>query len=128
MKTKEILSKLQPHNDKTESVFGTNDWLHRILPNMAQATRSAMIEFSYNKTMEWLKSQGEEQKHCLIKLAQKRRNLVIEQSRNDATKLFEKKMVQRAMLIGKGTEKARKIEAAIEDLKTDIPITTVEDL
>ena len=50
-----ILSKLQPHNDKTESIFGTNDWLHRILPNMAQETCSAMIEFSYNSTMEWLK-------------------------------------------------------------------------
>ena len=55
LKTQTILSKLQPHNDKTESVFGTNDWLHRILPNMAQETRSAMIEFSYNSNMECLK-------------------------------------------------------------------------
>ena len=62
MKTQAILSKLQPHNDKTESVFGAIDWLHRILPNMAQETRSALIELSYNSTMEWLKSQGEEQK------------------------------------------------------------------
>jgi len=55
LETQTILSKLQPHNDKTESVFGTNDWLHRILPNMAQETRSAMIEFSYNSNMECLK-------------------------------------------------------------------------
>lgn len=49
--TQTILSKLHPHNNKSESVFGANDWLNRILPNMAQATRSAMIEFSYNQTL-----------------------------------------------------------------------------
>ena len=30
---KAVLSKLQPHNDRTESVFGANDWLCRLLPN-----------------------------------------------------------------------------------------------
>ena len=110
LETQIVLSKLQPHNDKTESVFGTNDWLHRILPNMAQETRSAMIEFSYNSTMEWLKHQGEEQKCTLIALAQKRRHLVIEQSRNDAKQLLEKKMVHRAKLIEKGKEKAKKLQ------------------
>ena len=109
LETKKILSELQPHNDKTESVFGTNDWLHRILPNMAQATRSAMIEFSYNETMEWLKSQGEEQKRSLITLVQKCRHLVIEQSRSDSRQLFQKKIVQRARLIEKGREKAKKV-------------------
>ena len=110
LETQIVLSKLQPHNDKTESVFGTNDWLHRILPNMAQETCSAMIEFSYNSTMEWLKHQGEEQKCTLIALAQKRRHLVIEQSRNDAKQLLEKEMVHRAKLIEKGKEKAKKLQ------------------
>jgi len=110
LETQTILSKLQPHNDKTESVFGTNDWLHQILPNMAQETRSAMTEFSYNSTMEWLKNQGEEQKCTLIALAQKRRDLVIEQSRNDAKQLLEKKMVLQAKLIKKGIEKAKKLQ------------------
>lgn len=95
---------------------------------MAQETRTAMIEFSYNSTMEWLKNQGEEQKCTLIALAQKRRHLVTEQSRNDAKQLLEKKMVHRAKLIEKGREKAKKIAAAIEDLKTDVLITTVEGL
>ena len=75
---------------KTESVFGTNDWLHRILPNMAQETCTAMIEFSYNSTMDWLKNQGKEQKRTLVALVQKRRHLVIEQSRNNAKQLLEK--------------------------------------
>ena len=39
---KSILSELQPHNDKTESVFGANDWLNTILPNISQSTRSCM--------------------------------------------------------------------------------------
>lgn len=50
METQEVLSKLKPPNDKTESVFGVNDWL---LPNMTQATQSAMIEFSVYKSMQW---------------------------------------------------------------------------
>jgi len=127
LETQTILSKLQPHNDKTESVFGTYDWLHQILPNMAQETRSAMTEFSYNSTMEWLKNQGEEQKCTLIALAQKRRHLVIEQSRNDAKQLLEK-MIHQAKLIKKKNRKGKKIAAAIEDLKTNILITTVEGL
>ena len=77
---------------------------------MAQETRSAMIEFSYNSTMEWLKNQGEKQKHTHIALAQKRRYLVIEQSRNNAKQLLEKKMVYRAKLIEKGREKAKKLQ------------------
>ena len=36
-------------------------------------------------------------------------------------------MVHRAKLIEKGREKAKKIAPAIEDLKTDILITTVEE-
>ena len=86
-----------------------------------------MIEFSYNSTMEWLKNQGEEQKCTLVALAQKHMHLVIEQSRNNAKQLLEKKMVHRAKLIEKGREK-QKIVAAIEDLKTDILITTIEGL
>ena len=87
-----------------------------------------MIEFSYNSTMEWLKSQGEEQKSTLIALAQQRRHLVIEKSKNDAKQLFDKKIGHRAKLIEKGREKAKKIAAAIEDLRTDVLITTIEDL
>jgi len=87
LETQTILSKFH------RVYFVTNGWLHQILPNMAQETHSAMIEFSYNLSMEWLKNQGEEQKCTLIALAQKHRHLVIEQSRNDAKQLLEKKMV-----------------------------------
>ena len=33
-KTSDVLSLLQPHNDTTESIFGMNDWLTIVLPNM----------------------------------------------------------------------------------------------
>jgi len=77
---------------------------------MAKKTLSAMIEFSYNLTMEWLKNQVEEQKCTLIALAQKRRHLVIEQSRNDAKQLLEKKMIHRAKLIKKRNRKDKKLQ------------------
>ena len=85
--------RLQAHNDKTESVFGANDWLNTVLPNMSQSTRSCMLEFSYNKTMEWLKTQSREQTQTLIALAQERKNVVQEQTKREQQDLFKKKLV-----------------------------------
>ena len=65
-----VLSVLKPHNDRTEGVFGANNWLNRILPSMAQSTRSSLLEFSYNKTIKRLMAQGEQQKLALIIIAQ----------------------------------------------------------
>ena len=98
METQEILSKLKPHNDKTESVFGVNDWLNRILPSMSQATQSVMIEFSANKTMEWLKNQAGELKVNLITLARKNGSSM-KIKKQDAKLLVERKMHQRAELV-----------------------------
>ena len=64
-----VLSNLQPHNDRCESVFGCNDWLSKILPNMAQSPHSTMVEFSLNYTMKWLKDQEEKHKQVLLTLA-----------------------------------------------------------
>ena len=128
IETQSILCQLKPHNDQTESVFGTNDWLDRIVPNMAQATRSAMIEIAYNKTMKSLKSQGEEQKHSLIKLAQQRRRIVAEQAKQGTAQRIKEKVIQRTMLIEKGKRKAQKSSALIEALKDEIVIVTAEML
>ena len=125
--TREVLSKLKPHNDKTESVFGVNDWLNRILPNMKQATRSVMIEFSVNQTMKWLKDQAEEQKHSLIALARKKRKEHEEELKKEEVKLMEKKRIQRAALVQQG-EKKREMELALVDsLKSTPLIVTVEE-
>lgn len=109
-----VLSKLQPHNDRSEGVFGCNDWLNKILPNMAQSTRSTMIEFSLNNTMKWLKEQGEKQKQALLTLAQEQRRTVLHESREDAKYVFEKKLEQRIKAIesahAKHKEKEKKFK------------------
>ena len=117
LETQEVLSKLKSHNDKTESAFGVNGWLNRILPNMTQVTQSAMIEFSINKTMQWLKDQAEEQKRCLIIQAWKTRQHHEEQMRRDAKSLMEKKVLQRAELVEQGDKKREKAVAIIDDLR-----------
>ena len=114
-RTQSVLSKLQPHNDRCESVFGCNDWLSKILPNMAQSTRSTMVEFSLNNTMKWLKDQGEKQKQVLLTLAQERRRAVMCESREGAKYVFERKLEQRSKSIklahAKSKEKQAKIQA-----------------
>lgn len=128
LETQEILSKLKPHNDKTESVFGVNDWLNRILPNMSQATRSVMIEFSANKTMEWLKNQAGELKVNLITLARKKRKQHEDQKKQDAKLLVERKMHQRAELVKRGKKKKEKGEALVQDLRKTPLFATVKEL
>ena len=81
-------------------MFGANDWLSRILPNAAQSTRS---EFSYNKTMEWLKAQGEEQKRILITFAPHRRKIVLQEAREDINIMM--KLQEREKAIEKEQER-----------------------
>ena len=90
--TQSVLSEIRPHNDRTESIFGCNDWLCNVLPNMAQATRSVMIEFSYNKTIKWLKMKGEEQKASLTSLVQARSKVIQEEAKQEASCILEKKL------------------------------------
>ncbi len=123
-----VLSKLQPHNDRTESVFGANDWLTRILPNMAQSTRSTMLEFSCNKTMEWLKAQGEEQKQVLIGLAQDRRKAVLKETQEEAKRLFERKVEVRRKVVEKAQVREKQREKRLDDIKSDHLISSVDEL
>lgn len=127
LKTQATLSKLKPHNDKTESVFGLNDWLNRILPNMAQATRSVMIEFSVNKTMQWLKDQAQEQKIALIAIARNKRREVEEHRKKEAEVLLERKVQIHTDAVKQGEKKKEKREALIQDLKQISLISTVEE-
>ena len=123
-----VLSKLQPHNDRSESAFGLNDWLNKILPNMAQSTRSTMIEFSFNNTMKWLKDQGEEQKKALLVLAQEQRKAVLQESREASKYVFERKLHQRSEAIKLAHAKRAKKEKKVESIKSHHLITTVTEL
>ena len=75
----------------TESVFGCNDWLssYRAFPNMAQATRSVMVEFAYNKTTKWLKLKGEEYKAALITISQAKRREIQREQKQQADVILE---------------------------------------
>ena len=86
-----------------------------------------MIEFSMNKTMQWLKDQAEEQKRCLIIQARKTRQHHEEQMRRDAKSLMEKKVLQRAELVEQGEKKKEKAVAIIDNLRKSPLIATVKE-
>ena len=116
-----VLSKLQPHNNRSESVFGCNDWLSKILPNMAQSTHSTMIEFSLNNTMKWLKEQGETQKQALLTLAQEKRRAVLCES-------SERKLKQRSKATELAHAKIKEKEKIKQAIQSHHLITSVAEL
>ena len=83
--TRDILSKLKPHNDACESALGTNDWISRSLQNLCQQTQSTLVEVSHNKTIQWLQSQESSVKAKVIALASTSRRNVKTESDNNAT-------------------------------------------
>ena len=110
------------------SVFGMNDWLSTILPNMQQATKSALIEFSYNGTMQWLKAQGEQQKQVLISLAQTRRKAVFEERRQEAAALLKAKIDDRIVAIKQAQLNQEKVDDIIDKVKSEMVITSLDEL
>ena len=127
-KTNDVLSQLEPHNDKTESIFGMNDWLTVVLPNMSQTTRSALIEFSYNKTMKWLKDLGQEQKEKLISIAQARRRIIYQEKMQEKNALLQQKVELRNEAIDVAKRKAQEVDELIDQLKMELIITSIKEL
>ena len=125
---KAVLSKLQPHNDRTESVFGANDWLCRLLPNMAQSTRSTMLEFSYNKTMDWLKLQGEEREQALVSLAQQRRKDVVLEIREEAESLHKAKLEGQRREVRKAQEREKVRLDKLDSIKDETLVSSIDQL
>ena len=125
---KSILSVLLPHNDIAESVFGLNDWLTSTVPNMQQATRSVMIEFSYNKTMEWLKSQTADQKELLISLAQSRQREFEKVKRCKSKSLLKQKVASQIKAVEKGKLQYEKTLQVMQELKSEQLITSADEL
>ena len=123
-----VLSKLQPHNDRSESVLSCNNWLSKILPNMAQSTHSTMIEFSLNNTMKWLNEQGKKQKQVLLTLAQEQRRRVLGECREDAKYVFERKLEQRSKAIELAQAKIKEKEKVIQAIQSHCLITSITKL
>jgi uncharacterized coiled-coil protein SlyX len=63
-----------------------------------------MLEFAYNKTMEWLKTQSREQTQTLIALAQERKTVVQQQTKQEQQNLFKKKIRGTKESFGKSQE------------------------
>ena len=66
-----VLCQLRPNNDLCESILGLNDYLVTALPNMAQQTRSNLVELKKNKTISWLESLPPKQQEHINRLAVK---------------------------------------------------------
>ena len=70
-KVRDILCRLKPSNDVSESVLGLNDYLTTAIPNLHQMARSNLVEVKKNKALSWLSSIPEEKQHAVIDLAVK---------------------------------------------------------
>ena len=105
-----------------------NDWLTIILPNMSQTTRSALIEFSYNKTMEWLKDLGQEQKEKLISIAQARRQIIYQEKMHEKNALLQQKVELRNEAIDVAKRRAHEVDELIDQLKIKPVITSIKEL
>ena len=127
-KTCAVLSSLAPHNDLTESVFGMNDWLTTILPNMAQSTKTALIEFSYNNTINWLHKHEKAEKQNLIALAQRRGQAVFKEKQQEKERCLNQKIKCRAEAIELAKQKHSKSDKVIEMLKLESGISSIKEL
>ena len=127
-KTCAVLSSLAPHNDLTESVFGMNDWLTTILPNMAQSTKTVLIEFSYNKTINWLHKHEKAEKQNLIALAQRRGQAVFKEKQQEKERCLNQKIKRRAEAIELAKQKHSKSDKVIEMLKLESVISSIKEL
>lgn len=81
---KKALSQLKPSNDVCESVLGLNDYLTTALPNLAQVSRSNLVQMKKNKTLEWLDTLPQQQQNSIVDLAVQRRKQVLESCKEDA--------------------------------------------
>ena len=90
--TRDILSKLKPHNDACESALGTNDWISRSLKNLHQQTQSTLVEMSHNKTIQWLQSQESSVKAKVIALASTSRRSVQQNRKKMQQQISEKRL------------------------------------
>lgn len=75
-----VLRQLCP-NDVCESILGPNDYLVTALPNMAQQTRSDLIEVKKNKTISWLESLSPKQQKHITKLAVRNRRAIYRETK-----------------------------------------------
>ena len=95
---------------------------------MAQSTRSTMLEFSYNKTMDWLKSQGEERERALVTLAQQRKKDVVYEVREEAERLHKAKLEGRRREVEKAQAREKVRLDKLDSIKDETLVSSIDQL
>ena len=126
--TKAILVTLKPNNDICESTFGLNDWLTSSIPNMRQQTRSALIEFSYNHTAQWLQGKEVEDQARIIKVATSKRKEVAKEEKEREAQQKSSRQAQRKKAQAQAEKRAERMRVLKATLQDEHLITTEEEL
>lgn len=103
---KALLSKMPPTNDFMESTLALNDFLHGMVNNMSQLTRSTMVEVLKNETGQWFEKLQDNSRKEVISLAKKRKKQVIRHEEELSKKRKEKRRKAHEELVKK-KEKSR---------------------
>ena len=127
-KTKEVLANLKPNNDLCESLFSLNNWLTTQMPNASQATKSNIVEFSYNHTVKWLDQQPDEVQKEIIGAAVANRRTIRQQKqlRTEQYKKARREKVEVAL--EKAAQKQMNASAEISELENEHLIHTLAEL
>lgn len=125
---KAVLSNFNHITIELKVCLELNDWLCRLLPNMAQSTSSTMLEFSYNKTMDWLKSQGEERERAQVTLAQQRKKDVVYEVRKEAEWLHKAKLEGQRREVEKAQAREKVRLDKLDSIKDETLVSSIDQL
>ena len=122
-KTADVLKKLEPSNDLSESILGLNDYLCTALPNLVQLTKSNLVELKKNHTMKWFNDLPEERREIIIEIAMKKRKDVREDFKN-TQKFISERRQSRMLQKKKKIDTLRKKQAVEKEQLSKLHLIT----
>ena len=87
-----------------------------------------MLEFSYNKTMDWLKSQGEERERAQVTLAQQRKKDVVYEVREEAERLHKTKLEGQRREVEKAQAQEKVRLDKLDSIKDETLVSSIDQL
>ena len=105
-----------------------NDWLTTAFPSVRQQIRSALIEMSNNKTVEWLFEQPPDRRNLVTNFAASKRKQTQKQRQHAQEALEEKCLREREAAVAKAKAKTDKKAKERELLQEEVLIQSVEVL
>ena len=103
-----------------------NDWLTTAFPSVRQQIRSALIEMSNNKTVEWLFEQPPDRRNLVTNFAASKRKQTQKQRQHAQEALEEKCLREREAAVAKAKAKTDKKAKERELLQEEVQIQSVE--